>query len=109
MGNPDRPEELTETAWVHTAFVQSRLVQAAVGMQMGNGLCFDKKALDIEIASLGVLADLGPYEMQIKNEKQGLFKIIETSDQLRSGTPRAVASQRKDHEDDRGRSQCQTA
>ena len=80
-------EELTPTAWVHTVFVQSRVISAAASMQNGAGLDFDGKNIGFEITPLGELGDLGPYEMQIKNPNQGLFKIVETQDPLRSGHP----------------------
>ena len=79
--------ELTLGPWVHTVFTQSRLTQTAVGMLKGSGLHFDRKKLSIETTQLGVLADIGPYHMQIKNPKQGLFDIVETGDLLRSGHP----------------------
>ena len=39
------------------------------------------------MTQLCALADLGPYEMQIKNPTQGLFTIVETEDRLRAGIP----------------------
>ena len=78
-------KELSEAGWVQTVFVQSRVTQAAVDMRDGAGLRLEGKTLALGITTLEKIADLGPYEMQIKNPSQGLFDIIETEDQLRSG------------------------
>ena len=51
----------------------------------GAGLCFDGKKLQIDTTPLETLAELGPYHMQIKNPKYGLFDIVDTNDPLRSG------------------------
>ena len=82
-----RQPELTASPWVQTAFVQSRLCRTASGLRDGVGLEFDGTKIPIDIVPLGTLADLGPYEMQIKNPKQGLFDIVETSDRARTGHP----------------------
>ncbi|MDE0358798.1 MAG: hypothetical protein OXN92_13830 [Gammaproteobacteria bacterium] len=59
--------------WSLAAFVQPGLAliakRIALGKQGGLG--------SVPIAELGKLADFGPYEMQIKNPKQGLFTIRE--------------------------------
>ena len=80
-------DELTKAPWVHTVFVQSALTRAIIGMLKGAGLRFNRKTLAIDTTELGVLADLGPYHMQVKNPKRGLFDIVETGDLLRSGHP----------------------
>ena len=80
-------EDLTAAPWRYTVFVQSRLARAAVSLGNGIGLEFDGVTIPIEVTPLGVLAELGPYEMQVKNPKQGLFDIVETNDPARSGHP----------------------
>ena len=80
-------QELTPAPWLYTVFVQSRLTQAAVGMRNDSKLCFDGTTLKMNITPLKALGELGPYHMQIKDKKQGLFKITETEDSTRSGHP----------------------
>ena len=79
--------KLNEEAWLHTAFVQSQLAEAALALQNGRILNITNKELRIPITRLGTRHDLGPYEMQIKNPKQGLFTITETDDPRRAGHP----------------------
>ncbi len=45
------------------------------------------RAVRVPIASLSAVCELGPYEMQIKNAKQGLFDIVATDDPTRAGHP----------------------
>ena len=79
--------DLTAAPWFYSVFVQSRLARAAVGLANGIGLEFDGGAIPIQVTPLDTLAELGPYEMQVKNPKQGLFDIVETDDPARSGHP----------------------
>ena len=76
--------------WSLATFVQPGLAliakRIALGEQGGLG--------SVPIAELGELADFGPYEMQIKNPKQGLFTIRERPSgvtdpewELRAGFP----------------------
>lgn len=69
---------LTAETWVETSFVQSSLITAAHDIR-------DSK--NIPLCPLGADWRFGPYEMQIKNPKQGLFSIDENLDSLRSGYP----------------------
>ena len=80
-------DKLSTAPWLYTVFIQPRLTHVAVGLLDGAGLCFDGKRLQIDTTPLGTLAEFGPYEMQIKNPKQGLFDIVDTNDPLRSGHP----------------------
>lgn len=80
-------ENLSTAPWLYTVFVQPRLTQVAVGMLDGAGLCFEGKRLQIDTTPLETLGELGPYHMQIKNPKYGLFDIVSTNDPLRSGHP----------------------
>lgn len=76
--------------WSHAAFVQPWL--AAVGKRIAVG---EYGGLgSVPIAEIGSFADLGPYHMQVKNPKQGLFTIRERPSgetdpdwDLRAGVP----------------------
>ncbi|MDE2999175.1 MAG: hypothetical protein OXU79_08890 [Gemmatimonadota bacterium] len=75
--------ELTDGAWSYAAFMQTDLVVTASMLRSG---ALGPSA-SLPISEVRNLADLGPYEMQVKNPKQGLFKIFETDDPLRPGIP----------------------
>ena len=70
-------KDLTVGAWSYAAFVQPDLVLLAERLRFGaNG-----KAPEIPITEIGNIAELGPYEMQVKNPKQGLFTIVEEKEE----------------------------
>ena len=79
--------DLDQQAWPHAAFVQGRLTETALTLRDKGTFRIDGTALSIPIARMGKLCELGPYEMQIKNPKQGLFTIVETDDPIRVGHP----------------------
>ena len=65
-------KEITDKVWSYTALAQADLVLAV-------GSSGESRPLSgVPLAELSKLADLGPYEMQIKNPRQGLFTIVET-------------------------------
>ena len=76
-------KNLTDGPWSYAAFAQSELVLAAEGLCSGE----HGPLTAIPIVKLNSLADLGPYEMQVKNPTQGLFNIVESEEPLRSGIP----------------------
>ena len=73
--------DLTDGAWSFAAFAQAELVLAANALRSGA----PGPLATIPITEMRNLADLGPYEMQIKNPVQGLFNIVETDETLRAG------------------------
>jgi len=62
---------LTAAPWPHVVFTRSVLTEAAILLQNGES----GFSTPTPITPLGDIAELGPYEMQIKNPKQGLFDI----------------------------------
>ena len=75
--------QLTDRAWAYAAFMQAELVLKANALRSGTLA----PLTEVPITELRNVADLGPYEMQIKNPKQGLFNIVETAETLRPGIP----------------------
>ncbi len=76
-------KNLTDDAWSYTTFAQSELALIAEGMRTS---AYGPLA-SVPLTELQVVMDLGPYHMQVKNPKQGLFNIFETNDNLRTGIP----------------------
>ncbi|MDE0286425.1 MAG: N-6 DNA methylase [Gammaproteobacteria bacterium] len=76
-------EHLTDGAWQYAAFVQPDLVLHADHLRRTDYNTSPK----VPIIEIGNIAELGPYEMQVKNPTQGLFTIVETDDPLRAGIP----------------------
>ena len=74
---------LTDGPWSYAAFAKSELVLAAERLRSAEPGPFTA----ISIVKLGILADLGPYHMQVKNPTQGLFNIVASEEPLRSGIP----------------------
>ena len=75
--------------WSLATFVQPGLALTARRIVLGSHTGFVR----VPLAELGKLADLGPYHMQIKNPKYGLFMVREQPEkadptwQLRAGFP----------------------
>ena len=76
-------KELTDEPWEYTALAQPELVLAAEKISAGESGVLGTTG----ISELGAIAHLGPYHMQVKNPKHGLFTIAETEDVLRAGIP----------------------
>lgn len=74
---------LTAAPWINNAFVQSRLIGKARTLVENNEL----EGHGIPLSRLDQEWTLGPYHMQIKNPRQGLFEIDEYPDRLRRGFP----------------------
>ena len=74
---------LSSAPWTYTAFAQCQLAEAA--MALINMSALDK--WNVPLAKINDLVTLGPSEMNIKNDKQGLFRITETLDSSRLGEP----------------------
>ena len=70
---PQRDLPLDGGPWSLATFAQPELALIATQIAIGK----HQRLRSIPIAELGKLADFGPYEMQIKNPKQGLFTIRE--------------------------------
>ena len=68
-------------------FLQGKLVDCAIGLRHDDILRFARNTLEIPTTKLEDLAELGPYDMQIKNPSQGLFTITNTTDPTRAGYP----------------------
>ncbi len=79
--------QLDAQAWPHTAFVQGRLVETAVTLGRNGRFCAKNVDLKVPIRPLGEFCNLGPYHMQIKSAKYGLFRAVETDDPTRAGHP----------------------
>ena len=84
---PIKQSKIGEGPWINTTFLQGRLLRAAGRLIDEGSLVFKRHRLQIPIAELGNICTLGPYHMQIKNPKQGLFDIVETDDPTRAGHP----------------------
>lgn len=78
---------LDSKPWPHVSFVQGRLVDFALTLRNSGILRIGSVSKAIPIGTMRDLCDFGPYEMQIKNRKQGLFHIVETDDTTRLGHP----------------------
>ena len=78
-----RQAALSPVRWMHGTFLQGRLTCAAVGSITGMRVGHE----GVPLRKLGEVCDFGPYEMQIKNPRQGLFEIVETDDATRPGHP----------------------
>ena len=78
-----RQRTLGARSWAHATFIQSRLVTTAVALRDEGALGRSK----VPTCALSEICALGPYHMQVKNPKQGLFDIIETSDPTAMGEP----------------------
>ena len=78
---------LGSTGWTESTFVQGRLSSVAAGLA-SNG-SWDSRRPDsrVPISKLSELCDFGPYHMQVKNPKQGLFYVAATEDHTRAGHP----------------------
>lgn len=78
---------LSSRAWTESTFVQGRLSSIAASLADSGSWCIGLPDSGIPITTLSELCDLGPYHMQIKNSKQGLFTVEATTDQTRAGHP----------------------
>ena len=78
-----RQQMLDAGSWAHTTFIQSQLATTTLNFlhsqKFGSG--------QIPLTTLETICDLGPYEMHIKNPKQGLFDIVETDAPTSMGEP----------------------
>ncbi len=74
---------LTSAPWINNAFVQSRLIGKARTLIENCEL----EGYEIPLSRLDQEWELGPYHMQIKNPRQGLFEIDENPDPMRRGFP----------------------
>ena len=84
---PIKQSNIGEGPWINTSFVQGRLLRAARRLILEGSLCFKSKSVNIPITQLANVCTFGPYHMQIKNPKHGLFHIVETDDPTRAGHP----------------------
>lgn len=79
--------ELDAGAWTLATFMQGQLTDLAETLA-GEGIWNSEgHGHAIPITRLEGICQLGPYHMQIKNPKQGLFDIVETDDPTRGGSP----------------------
>ena len=78
-----RQQMLDAGPWSHTTFIQSRLTTTTLNFRHSQKLGSDQ----IPLNTLGTVCDLGPYHVQIKSPKEGLFDIFETDDPTSMGEP----------------------
>ncbi len=78
---------LSGKPWIHAAFCQSRLIREAIVLSKQGLWCPEQESLSIPTAALELAWTLGPYHMQVKNPKQGLFNAVSTDDPMRAGHP----------------------
>ena len=78
---------LGDRAWTESTFVQGRLSSIASSLVENGHWCMSLPSSHIPITTLAESCDFGPYHMQIKNPKQGLFTVQATTDQTRAGHP----------------------
>ncbi|MDE2808600.1 MAG: hypothetical protein OXM03_12760 [Chloroflexota bacterium] len=78
-----KQKDLSDDSWAHATFIQSDLTQKTITFR-DTGIFGD---VQVPLAPLGNLSELGPYHMQIKNPTQGLFDIVETDDVTAWGEP----------------------
>lgn len=72
---------LSSISWPYSALLQSDLITLVESLG-------SKGVLEaISVVELGTRFHIGPYHMQIKNPKQGLFDIVESEDLLAGGFP----------------------
>ena len=76
--------ELTEQPWPYAAFMQVRLLRQASSILNGQTSSF---LMDIPLVQLSDNWSIGPYHMQIKSSRQGIFRCDEGYDPLRNGWP----------------------
>ena len=75
--------QLGSEAWAYATFIQGKIAETAINLRDGGRLGKCK----VTMTTLGKLCRFGPAEMQIKNENQGLFDIVETSEPTAYGEP----------------------
>lgn len=76
-------KDLSDDSWAHATFIQIDLTQTTIKFRETGFL----EDVQVPLTPLGNLSELGPYHMQIKNPKQGLFDIVETDDVTAWGEP----------------------
>ena len=76
-------QKLAGSAWFWAAFVQPDLVLKAQRVRQREYSATQQ----FPVTTISQIAELGPYHMQVKNPKQGLFTIAETNDPLHAGDP----------------------
>ena len=74
-------KKLSSISWQYTALLQSDLITLVESLGTKGPL------ESISVVELGARFNVGPYHMQIKNPKQGLFDIVESDDLLSGGFP----------------------
>ena len=78
---------LDNRGWTESTFIQGRLSTTAFSLADNGNWNPHRPASRVPMATLSELCDFGPYHMQVKNPKQGLFAIEATTDQTRAGHP----------------------
>ena len=71
--------------WVHASLSQGRLVETAVSLADRGVWSWPGSTINVPMATLSSICSLGPYHMQVKNPKQGLFDAVSTDDPMRPG------------------------
>lgn len=79
--------DLDERPWAHSAFMQGRVVRTALEISRKGKCNLGGTTVPIPTVPLSRVCTLGPYHMQVKNPKQGLFDATSTGDPTRAGHP----------------------
>ena len=82
-----KQSELDREGWTHATFMQGEL--AGLAFELASDGTWRSQGHDcrVPIARLGDVCELGPYHMQIKSPKYGLFDIVDSEDPTRPGSP----------------------
>ena len=78
---------LSGNPWFHTGFLQGRLVRIGRDLVEKEVWIGEDTVARVPTAKLSSVCRLGPYHMQVKNPRQGLFDVEATSDPTRAGHP----------------------
>ena len=82
-----RQGALSSARWVQGTFLQGRLTRATVDYIEKGRVVVRGMGSGVALRELAEVCDFGPYDMQITNPGQGLFEIVETDDETRTGHP----------------------
>ena len=74
--------ELTDDAWEYASFLQADLVRAGRQIRTQTG-----PYAALPIAALSDVVELGPYHLNVRGSRQGLFRATKTFSPLHAGIP----------------------
>ena len=82
-----RQRDLNSEPWPHVSLIQGWIVNFVLALRDRGVFRVNGVSKSVPIGLMRDVCNFGPYEMQIKNPKRGLFRIVETDDLTRSGHP----------------------